>query len=237
MVNVAIVEDEASAANVLSHHLGVFAQENGLSIQINIYNSAESFLTDTKKSYDILFLDIELSGMNGMEAAVRVREVDKQVIIIFVTNMAQYAVKGYEVDALYYIIKPVNYQNVAFKLTKALSILKQNKDMDIVLTQQYGLVRLSTRDVIYVEIVSHKLSYHTQDTTHITYGSLSSAENELKDHGFVRCNSCYLVNARYIARVSGHSVILTDGTQLQISHPRKKQFMAELTNWLSMGNT
>lgn len=237
MFQIAILEDDASASKMLQYILNTYASKNNTAFNIKVYSSAEVFLADTKTSFDIAFMDVELPGMNGMDAAFKLRETDKHVIIIFVTNMAQYAVRGYEVDALYYIIKPINYQNVAFKLKKALALLATNADTTIVLRQASGLTRISTRNLMYVEISNHKLMYHTDTDVFMSYGSLSEAENTLKDHGFFRCNSCYLVNAHYIASVAGLCVTLHDGTQLQISHPRKKQFLIDLGTWLGEGST
>ncbi len=237
MFNIAILEDDASASKMLQYILNTYSSKNDVAFNIKVYANAEQFLADTKSSFDIAFMDVELPGMNGMDAAFKLRETDKHVIIIFVTNMAQYAVKGYEVNALYYIIKPINYQNVSFKLQKALALLATNEDTTIVLRQANGLSRISTRNLMYIEISNHKLMYHTDTDVHTTYGSLSDVEKMLKDNGFFRCNSCYLVNARYIASVSGLSVILHDGTQLQISHPRKKQFLIDLGSWLGDGNS
>lgn len=237
MVNIAIVEDEASAYRTLQTILDTYARENGVTFRTKHFQDAVSFLADYKKGYDIVFMDIELPGLNGMNAAFKLREFDKQIIIIFVTNMAQYAVRGYEVDALYYIIKPINYQNTAYKLKRALSILSANSNAEIVLPQANGLVRLSSQTLTYVEINSHKLIYHTEDNAYIAYGSLSDVEKKLRPHHFFRCNNCYLVNARYIASISGFTITLLNGETLQISHPKKKQFMLDIANWLGDGNT
>lgn len=236
MFNIAILEDDTNAAKMLLYILNTYASKNDVAFNTKVYTNAELFLADTKTSFDIAFMDVELPGMNGMDAAFRLRETDKHVIIIFVTNMAQYAVRGYEVNALYYIIKPVSYQNVSFKLQKALALLATNADTTLVLRQSNGLARISTRNLMYIEVINHKLIYHTDTGVHTTYGSLSDVEKELQNRGFFRCNSCYLVNARYIASVSGLSIILHDGTQLQISHPRKKQFLIDLGSWLGDGN-
>lgn len=236
MVNIAILEDDSTVAKALQRILDTYASQNGVEFNIQTFTNAELFLSDSKTSWDIAFMDIELPGMNGMDAAFKLREADKQVIIIFVTNMAQYAVRGYEVNALYYIIKPVTWQNVAHKLKKALALHEANAETNLVLRQSNGFARISTRSLMYVEISNHKLMYHTDAGVLTTYGSLGEVESKLQGHGFFRCNSCYLVNAKYISSVAGHSVILSDGTQLQISHPRKKQFMTDLGAWLGEGN-
>ncbi len=231
-----MIEDEPSAARTLRGILDTYARENGVTFKITHFPDAVSFLTDYKTGFDIAFIDIELPALNGMDAAFKLREIDKKIIIIFVTNMAQYAVRGYEVDALYYIIKPINYQNTAYKLKRALSLLAANSDAEVIISQASGMIRLSTQTLMYVEIISHKLIYHTEDDTYVAYGTLSDVEKKLCEHHFFRCNNCYLVNARYIASISGYVVTLLNGEQLQISHPKKKQFMLDIANWLGEGN-
>jgi DNA-binding LytR/AlgR family response regulator len=237
MVNIAIVEDEAAAAKTLQTILDTYARENDVNFHITCYPNAVSFLTDCKKGFDIVFMDIELPDLNGMEAAFKLREFDKQIIIVFITNMAQYAASGYEVNALYYIIKPINYQNTAYKLRRALSILAANSEEEILLSQASGLVRFSSRVLMYVEIIGHKLIYHTEENQYTAYGVLSDVEKKLRARHFYRCNSCYLVNARYIASITGFTITLLNNEQLQISHPKRKQFMLDIANWLGEGNT
>ena len=235
MINIALVEDEQLAMQSLQRVLDVYAKENGVAINATHFVDAVSFLAEYEKNhrrFDIVFMDIEMPLLNGMDAAFKLREMDQQIIIIFVTNMSQYAVHGYEVDALYYIMKPINYQNTAQKLKKALAILSANDSAEIVVAQSNGIIRLSSKTVMYIEIISHKLIYHTTDGNYTAYGTLSKLEEQLRPHHFFRCNSCYLVNARYIASINGRIITLQNAETLQISHPKKKQFMTDITNWL-----
>ena len=132
MIRIAIVEDEEQASRTLTSVLKLYAKKENLVFSIALYKNAESFLVETSKAFDIVFFDIELPGISGMDAAFKLRESDSSIIIIFVTNMAQYAVRGYEVDALYYIIKPFTYQKVEYKLKKAMAILKAETNTNII---------------------------------------------------------------------------------------------------------
>lgn len=236
MINVAIVEDDNAAAKLLSDMLLDYQIAGGEKFNVVRFNDAVSFLTNYRQVYDIIFMDIEMPGMSGMDAAFKLRESDRKVILIFVTNMAQFAVKGYEVDAMDYLLKPVNYQNFSLKLKKAVNILKAGESGEIVITQASGIIRIPAKDVLYVEVLGHKLIYHTQAENFSGYGSLSELEEKLKDYRFMRCNNCYLVNPKYIMSVQGFTVSMRNGDRLQISHPRKKEFMAGLADWLGQGN-
>ena len=109
MRNIAIVEDEDAAAEVLQGHIEQYAQRNGQEFQICRFHDAVEFLKDYRPLYSVVFMDIQMPHRDGMSAAEELRSVDKTVSLIFITNLVQYAQKGYEVDAIAYLLKPVSY--------------------------------------------------------------------------------------------------------------------------------
>lgn len=131
MINVAVVEDRDCEAKLLLDCLNKFQSEYKEELNIKRFFDADGFLDNYRVgTYDIVFMDIETPGeKNGMDAAGLLRAIDKQIVIIFVTNMAKYASKGYSVDALDYILKPVNYSEIAFKFQKAIGIIKTNEQI------------------------------------------------------------------------------------------------------------
>lgn len=233
MFKIAIVEDNPAATEKLQGYLERYAQDNKEKFDIAFFGDALAFLDSYRRIYDMVFMDIELPFINGMEAAKRLREIDQQVILIFVTNMAQFAVKGYEVDALDYLVKPVHYGDFEMKLRRAVFRLKDAQEA-VLVQRQNGMVRLRVQEISYIEVRGHTLFFHT-DTGEISgSGTLHELEDKLKDKGFLRCNKCYLVNQRHIAAVQGYTLVMSQGEVLQISRPRKKTFMSELAE--SMGN-
>lgn len=229
MIRIAIVEDNQTSAEKLRSFLERYAMENTQHFHTDIFGDALSFLDSYKQGYDMVFMDIELPNINGMEAAVRLRSIDSQVILIFVTNIARFAVKGYEVDALDYIVKPVHYSDFELKLRRALARCKDASDA-IFVVRQSGLLRLSLDEIRYIEVRGHALIFHTESGQISGSGTLLKTEEKLRKKGFLRCNKCYLVNQKHIAAVSGYTLIMTGGEELQISRPRKKTFMTELAN-------
>lgn len=233
MFKIAIVEDHAAAAEKLRSFLERYGEENEEHFDITVFPDALEFLHSYKRIYDMVFMDIELPFIDGMEAARRLRNVDQQVILIFVTNMARYAVKGYEVDALDYLVKPVHYGDFELKLRRALGRREAGQEA-ILVARQSGFLRLRLREIRYIEVRGHTLIFHTEAEQIKGSGTLLETEEKLKSRGFLRCNKCYLVNQRHIAAVQGYTLVMTGGEELQISRPRKKSFMSELAK--AMGN-
>lgn len=233
MYKLAIVEDNQLAAQKLQGFIQRFGDEQQERFEISVFHDALDFLDGYRQNYDMVFLDIELPMLDGMEAARRLRKIDQQVSIIFVTNMSQYAVEGYEVHAADYLVKPIHYGEFESKLRR---IIARHKEMDeaILVIRQSGYMRLRLREIQYIEVRGHKLIFHTETEEILGGGTLAETESKLKSKGFLRCNQCYLVNQRHIAAVQGYTLVLTSGESLQISRPRKKTFMGELAE--SMGN-
>lgn len=233
--NVAIVEDEPTHLNALKDMLERYKRENGITLNVTSYRDIETFLFEYKNCFDIVFMDIELPGMNGMDGARRLREIDPVVVLIFVTNMAQFAVQGYEVDALDYILKPVIYKNFAIKCDRALNVINLRPDKHVVVYGENNINRMSVNDIIYVEVRGHHMNFHLSNGNVVDVcGVLSKLADELKDYGYARCNSCYLLNMKYIKEINSSSVIMISGDELLISRRRRKGFLNEFASYVGM---
>ncbi len=235
MISIAIAEDEAAAAGKLRGYIERYGAEHGIDFNITHFEDGMQMLQGYRPVYDIAFLDIEMPLMDGMTLARKLRETDRVVTIIFVTNMKQYAVNGYEVGALDFIVKPVGYYDFAMKMARAVDAVNSRKEIDLTVytSQSYG--RISTRDLEYVEVMGHTLLYHTASSVIKGLGTLGEAEEKLSGVPFLRCNNCYLVNPRYIREVRTSMLLMRSGAELAISRPRKKEFMARLAEWLGGG--
>ena len=238
MRNIAIVEDENAAAALLSEYIERFSAQNGQPFNITRYRTADEFLSDYKAIFSVVFMDVQMPGTDGMSASFELRKIDKTVSIVFITNLIQYAQKGYEVDAVAFLVKPVQYFDFALKFRKALDIFAMNEKKDMMLNVAGGVCRISTDKLMYIEVMRHRLYYHTVDSVIEVTGVLNKVEKELSDFGFLRCNQCYLVNPRFIVNVKGMNVQVGNDL-LTISRPRRNAFMAELAKWYAgaEGNT
>lgn len=232
MFEISIIEDDTSACEVLKEYIKRYGRENSLDFEINCYGDALSFLDLYKHGSDIIFMDIELPNMNGIEAAQRLRENDSTAVLIFVTNMAQFAVKGYEVNALDFVVKPLTYPAFCMKIDRALKVVETLSPHRITVSIPGKVVRLDVRYLCYVEVMGHKLFYHTESEVFEGRGVMNSEEERLKKYNFLRCNSCYLVNPLQIKTVGKDAVVMRNDEVLQISHSKRKKFFADFAEYL-----
>jgi DNA-binding LytR/AlgR family response regulator len=166
-----------------------------------------------------------------MRAAELIRQMDSDVILIFITNMAQYALKGYEVQAMNYLLKPVTYFAFSQEIRKAVGYIRERKKKYFFIRVENGTLRLDSEDVLYLESKKHQIIIHTQKESYTTRDSMKNLEQTLSTFNFVRCNNCYLVNLAYVEGVMQNSVIVA-GDELQVSRPRKKLFMDALADYV-----
>lgn len=232
MINVAIVEDEEIFSSELNEYLKKYGIENEITFKTTVFANAVVFLETYKHQFDLVFLDIRMPYMSGMEAAKQLREKDENVALIFVTNLAQYAVESYAVDAIDYILKPMEYNEFSLKLSRVIrKIGKRKKDFILIPTAKEGGVRIQVSEIRYVESRGHYSIYHMgNDVQYVRRSPLYVIEKELGDN-FKRCNNCYLVNLSHIEKIKGMSVFVGND-ELQISQPRKKSFYNEVREYM-----
>lgn len=235
MFNVAIVEDNKEAANLLKSYFDMYAAENNVAFSVVTFDNAFNFLENYTSVFNLVFMDINMPNMDGMEASHRLREIDNSVTLIFVTNMAQYAIRGYEVGAADFIVKPVHYYDFRLKLGRALARIGMQNQQKISIKVDNSIRCIPTNEIMYVEVAKHTLVYHTTSGNLESYGTLKQAEVALTSGNFVKCNQCYLVNLSYVTGAKGFSVTVGKD-ELVVSRSNKKTFFQALNKFLGGSN-
>ena len=233
MINIAIVEDDAADMRRIKDCLRYANEKGGIEYCVTEFTDPVHFLFRSSFDFDLIFLDIQMPSMNGLEAAEKIREQNKTVGIVFITNMAQFAIKGYEVDALNFILKPVNENDFYLKLNHVLSRLRANKKEQIVVGCGDRLVSLPVNSIYYVEVEGHYVSYHTNNGVTKEYSTLKQVEKKLSAYPyFAKCNRFYLVNLNRVDEISGDEVIV-GGEGLAVSRSRKTEFYKAYAQYIS----
>ncbi len=234
MIRIAIVEDDAKQEEELRAYLTKYFSDLHRPIDISSFDRADGFLSIFEKNkYNMIFMDIEMPGTNGMEASKLLRQKDEEVLLFFVTNLAQYALESYEVSAFDYIVKPVNYYNLALKMKRALRILKSTENLTLIINASEGQRKISASDIRYVEVMGHNVTYHTtQGNIFVGYDSLRSIRAKLEPYDFALCDRSFLVNLKYVTGVSKENLYLGKEV-LKIAKSRRAEFMLALTKYFS----
>lgn len=234
MINVAIVEDEVEPAQALAACVQRYGREHGISFSCVRYANAITFLQNYKGTADIIFMDIRMPHMDGMSAAEKLRSCDSAAIIIFVTSLVQYAVDGYKVGALDFVVKPVEYASFSLTMRRAIERVSRMRGKKVRVNGAAETALLQVDDIRYVEILQHHLVYHTIHGDYDGYGTLIEVEKQLAGESFVRCNACFLVNLRYVTEIKGYTVCLGQD-ELRISHPKRRAFVAAFESYTAGG--
>lgn len=234
-IRVGVVEDDPVARRQVLEYLERFRQESGEDLVVTAFDEARSLMLHYSPVYDILLLDIEMAHMTGLEAARLVRERDRDVVIVFVTAAPQYAINGYEVQALSYLLKPVPWFAFREEMRRSVDMARRRADDALLVEVNSQRQRLVLSEIIYLESIRHTVVIHLQSGRITVSGALKDYEAQLADKDFYRSNSCYLVNMRHVMAVEDQDCVMSGGERLRISRPRKKSFLAALTDYMSDG--
>ena len=231
MYRIAIVDDEREAIESLRTNIERLSGEISEELKVESFESGEDFLKSYDGSYDLICLDIDMGNLSGIDVAREIRKTDGKVCLIFVTNMAQMAIRGYEVRAFDFILKPVEYYSLSMKLKSALSVIGLKKPKNLLISVSGAVQRISTDDLKFVEVNGHYLYYHTKEGVFKQKASLKELEEKIAGPAFKRCNNCYLVNLKYVERVEKDDICIA-GERLKMSRPKKKEFLNALANYM-----
>ena len=234
MIRIAIVEDDKAASDLIIRYIGMYEKKKEEEFSIKVFHDAVSLLDGYKVEYDLVLMDIMLPVMDGMRAARKLREMDREVSLIFITNYTDYAVDGYEVGACGFVKKPVSYTDFERKLESAVTSIKNRDKRVITISSGSSRYRMKVRDIMYVESYGHICVYHTLHKNIESRNTISALAEELKQFDFISCNRSYLINPIYIKHIGLNSVIVGED-ELTISRLKKKEFLTSFNDWLMRG--
>lgn len=232
-IRIGIIEDDLASAQLIVDYLKRYQSEFNQEFTVSLFDDGETLVERYKPTYDILLMDIEMARMNGLQAAKKIRERDDSVVIVFITAAPQYAISGYEVQALSYVLKPVPWFAFSQELKRSIDAVRRRNDDSMLVETGTNQMRVLLSDILYIESIRHTIIIHTFDGKLSITGTLKELETRLAEHDFFRSNSCYLVNLRHVTGVRDQDSVMSNGELLRISRPRKKAFMQALADYMA----
>jgi len=230
MINIAIAEDDMQQQKKLKEHLDRYSKESGQQISCQFFSDGFQLLENyTTGKFDILLLDIQMQHIDGMKAAQEIRMIDEAVLIIFITNLAHYAIQGYSVRAFDFVIKPIEHELFTRKINNAVQVIKRNMRDKVSFKVQDGRIGVDRASILYFEIFSRKIIIHTDTGAFQTNDTLKNIEQLLDDPRFFRCHAGFLVNISHVKFV-GKSSARVGNAEIPISKHRRKEFLDTIAN-------
>lgn len=230
-MKIAIVDDNEAYRQTLEQHIKTFFESHHMTYTIDCYDDGLGMVDSYKSNYDIIYFDVEMEFMDGMTAAKKIRQVDEEVLIVFVTNYVQWAIEGYAVNATDFLLKPLSYFNFSEHFKKVLKKQAQKEQKHLTIKVNSGLQKINLSELFFIESDGHYLKLHMFDQVFTILDSMKNMEQKLAEDDFFRCNNCYLVNLKHVSGID-KNIAKVGHYDLQISRPRKKEFLETLTNYI-----
>lgn len=216
-LKIAVCDDDRALAEELSGRVAAWAREARHTAELRVYGSGEEFLWDydTEKDFDLLLLDIEMAGISGVELAKRLRREQSRAEILFLTSHTEFYGEGYEVDALHYLIKPIDWEKLRQVLEKAAAKLSVPPPA-IIVSCEGRTVKLYESEIYYVEAFLHYVCFFTKDGTYRVKEKISDIEERLSGR-FFKSHRSYLVSLACIRQISRRELFLENGASIPLA--------------------
>ncbi|SHL27812.1 two component transcriptional regulator, LytTR family [Anaerocolumna jejuensis DSM 15929] len=228
MYRIAVCDDERHFRELIKELILKYMGKLNLECEVELFHSGKELIGMGFKivRFQVVFLDISMEGLNGIEAAQKIREISSEIYLVFVTAYFNYALEGYRVDAVRYLLKDnTNFENTMHECLDAI-IEKMNYK---IIKKHFSFVEgekdLLLERILYIESRLHKLEFYVvgeKTKTYSLYDTLNKQEKILGEYGFVRIHQSYLVNLKYLYKVSGYRAVLNNGIELPIPKSRYK---------------
>ena len=236
MFRIAICDDEKIFAEELKKLISACLSEKRIVFEIDIFESGAEFvaLGSEVARYTAVFLDINMDGVNGIEAAQKIRAVSREMFIIFVTAYISYSLEGYRLDVVRYLLKGGSNFSAAVQECLDAIIDKLNSVVEKVFDFREGRKKVKLENLLYVESRLHKLEFHVMEDMvkiYTMYEKLDEVEDMLGEGSFIRIQKSYLVNLKYIRNVTGYRVMLSDGLEVAVSRAKYTDVKDKFTQY------
>lgn len=231
-LNIAICDDNEKICDYLEHKLLGYSIRNNLECSIDKFHNGQDLLDGLSRQTDLLFLDIEMEGINGMDTAKQLRRTNKNVLIVFLTAYDQFVFESFKVSAFQYLLKPLKDEDFTETMDAVCSQLFQPEDV-FTFHFQNQIYSVRYHDILYIEVMRGKLFLYCDDQTYRYSGTLDEIESILADHDFYRIHRSYLINIGRIQSYDNNKIIMANGDEIPISKYRRNAFKESYISYWS----
>lgn len=228
MILIGICDGDTAVRVMLSDFIKRYRDETGLNMQVLSYDNGEKLLRHYPFEMDLIFLEIPLTKMNGIEIARRIRSIDSQVGIVFLTTVLNHVLEAYEVRASNYLIKPLRYSRFLQEVEQARARRGQNRFF--IETNDYGMYKIYTKSICYIETEERNTKIHTETDLIVSYKRMKEHEQTLFEPYFIRCHTGFIVNLLHFEKLEQNDIILLSGMRIPISRNRKKEVVKRINS-------
>lgn len=221
VLQIAVVDDQQDFRNMLCLMINDWAQRMHRDVQISTYVHGDSFLFDWEDAppLDVIFLDVKMPGPDGMEVARRIRESNKDVMLVFATNWIERVLESFQYSAMRFLLKPIKQEELDECLNVVWDSIDLNQENTYFFRSEGRQVRIPYREIVYFENAAQYITLHTGDETYTFLEAMKNLELALPRQ-FVRCHRSYIVNIDYVHSLDTRELTLRDGRKIPISHNR-----------------
>ncbi len=232
-MKIAICDDESSIRDILKSKIEKYYFSRSIDFSIDCYAGGEELLTQQIDKIDVLFLDVDMPGMNGMETAGEIRKINKSMIIIFLTAYSEFVFESFKVDTFRYLLKPLKDAELAEVLQAVQDKLYADDGKYLVFQFQNESYNIKYSDILYIEGMRDKIWIHCKDGTYRWRGALKKLVELLAGHGYFQVHRSYIINMDKIQKYSSQTVWMENGEEVPISRYKLDAFKEEYIKYWS----
>lgn len=229
MINIAICDDDKEIIKEIKKYIEEY---KGSECLISTYNSGEELIKEEKK-FQIMFLDIDMGGINGIETAKKIRRFDKDVKIIYVTNFTDYTNLAFQVHAFGYLNKPIKKEQIYNQLDEAIEYSKnEEEEVTIEFITTEGIIRLKPKEIYYFEYLDRKVKVKALDKVYMIKEKITHIAEKMINYDFLMPHKSFTINLFYIKSIKGYDIFMMDGSVIPLSQKKSSEFRDEFNIFL-----
>lgn len=231
MLSIAVCDDILLECTQLAKQIRHIAGLAGCEIILREFYSGEELLKSTE-SFDLLFLDIKMPDLNGMELARLLRRREETCLLVFVTAVSEYVFEAYDVEAFAYLVKPITDEQLTKVLTRGAEKLRKTSAEFLLVSSQHAVRKIPLQDIVYIEAMGRILRIHTLRDTIETYEQIGQMEKRLCEKDFFRCHKGYLINLKYVETFDKNLIQMETKDTILLARRRYDDFARALMHYM-----